>query len=1581
MKKRALKKDFRMEIKKSMNRFLSIFLIVALGVSFFSGLQSAAPDMRVTEDTYFDDSNLMDIRVISTMGLTGDDLEAIAAVDGVSLVEGTYMEDVYTGDEDSQSVLHVEAFPETMNQVALMSGALPVKAGECFLDQYYADLMGYEVGDTLEITVEDEEESYLLHRTLTITGTGYSPCYVAINRGSTTLGTGTLSGFVYVTAEEFDSEVYTVVYVQVEGAKDELAYTDAYDDLVEEVLTRIEAIADVRCEARYTEIMEEAESEIEEAEQEVADGKAELEDAKQQLEDSKAEAESELAEAESELLDAEEQLEDGKTELEDSKTEVAEAESEVADGETTLSENEATLADAQSQISDALATLQSNEATYKESLSEYQSQSESATAELQSAQEEIDSGTAQAADGWTQYEAALAEIEDGEAQIAEAEVQLESAKEEYEQGLTALEESQSEYDALAAELSAGRTALQEAEAELADQQSSYEEGRATLDEAWETYEAGAAEFAAGQEAYDEAAAQVEELRTAYDTASEAVSSAQEAYDEAIAAAANAQNAYKSADAAEQEAQEEYDTAASAAASAQGEYDTADSALADAQNAYDTASGAVTSAQSAYDTASEEAASAQSAYDTAAESVSAAQAAYEEAKASGADEAELETLLEKLETAKNALTAEETALAAAKETLSEKESALATAKETLSAKETALATAQSALSAKETALAAAKETLSVKTTALESASQTLAEAETALAAANAQVTELAETIETAKTTASTLKEQLSAADAALAEQKTELDGASATLAATKEQLDEQEETLAEAKAALDAASEQIAEQEATLTAGEAQLAAAKTQLDEGWASLAASAEQIEAAEEELAEQKGSLASAKETLAATKEQLEASESELAAAKKEVDDGYDSLADAKAQLTSARSQLDSGWAQYDSSLSEYNSGVAQLKEGQEELDDARAQIADALEQIADAESEIEENEQKIADGWDDYEEGKAEAEQKIVDAEQEIADAEEEIAEAEQKIADARAELSDVSYPEWYVYDRSSLPENTGYGENADRMTNIAQVFPVIFFLVAALISLTTMTRMVEEERTQIGTLKALGYGKWDVAKKYLKYAFWATMCGSIFGILIGEKLFPWVIIKAYQILYIYQPAILVPYHWSYGLMACGIAVACTVGAAFSACYRVLGTVPAELMRPPAPKQGKRVFLERVTFLWKHLNFNWKSTVRNLMRYKRRQMMTIFGIGGCMGLLLVGYGLRDSIGDVGVLQFNELQTYDAMLVYDADADVSDLSELETAVAAESRIQTWKRFYMQSMDIADRDASGTGKQWTIYVYVPENLDDIDEFLTFRDRTTDEVYELTDEGAIITEKIAKEFDISVGDTISISLDDGGTAVIPIAAICENYLYNYIYLTPILYEELFGEAPEYNSIFFCMADTAWDDAEAVIEEVGTGLLSFDASLSITYVSSLQETIETMLSALDLVIIVLIVSAGLLAFVVQYNLNNININERRRELATLKVLGFYDGEVSAYIFRENVVTTIIGAAAGCLIGKGLHAFVITTVEVDTCMFGRGIYLQSYIYSILFTIAFSLIVNVAMHFKLKKIDMVESLKSIE
>lgn len=1281
-----------MELKKSMNRFLSIFFIVAMGVAFFTGIHASAPDMRATGDYYFDESSLMDLRVISTLGLTEEDLEVLNGLEGVELAEGCYMEDVYCGEEDAREVLHIESIPESVNALTVAEGSFPTKPGECFLDSKYAVAEGYKPGDVLEITVSSEEDSALKHRKFTVSGYGYSPAYISFERGTTTLGTGEISGFVYVVPEEFDSEVYMVAYLLAEGAKEQMAYTDAYDDLIEAVYDRIDGIADARCEIRYNDIMDEANEKLEDAKQQVADGKQELSDAKQELSDAESEAEQELSEAESELIEGESELADGRQEVADAKQEIADGEQELADGEQEVADNETALQDARTQISSAEAQLNAAEKEYQQGLSEYRKTSGSAKKKLDEAQEQIDAGKTQLEQGWAEYNTNLAAIETGQAQLNGARTQLES--------------SQAEYDA----------------------------GRAQLDAAWAQYTSGAEQLAAGQAAYDGAVSQAAQLKNAYDAAALAASEAQSAYDAAVSA---------------------------------GD----------------------------------------------------------------------ENIQQKLD----ALTAANT----------ECESARA-----------------------------------------------------AYEAANSQ----------------------------LAAQKAELDESAAALAATKQTLDGQETALA----------------------------AAKTELDTGWTSLNT--------------QQAELMAGKSALEEARKTLEASEKELKQSQDQVDAGRKELKDAKATLASARKELDLGWAELNASKAQLSDGEQQLSDAKTQLSDARTELEDAKGEIADAESEITENEQKIKDGWKDYEDGKLEAEEKIADAKQKIADAEQELLDAEQEIADAEAELADVRRPKWYVDDRSALPENAGFGENADRMSSLAQVFPVIFFLVAALISLTTMTRMVEEERTQIGTMKALGYSKMDIAGKYLKYALYATIGGSIFGTLFGEKVFPWVIITAYGIMYTYLPKIVIPYNLDYALMATGAALFCTFGATLSACYRALQEVPAQLMRPPAPKEGKRVLLEHLPFIWRRINFTWKSTIRNLLRYKKRFLMTIIGIGGCMGLLLVGYGLRDSIMDVGRLQFHELQTYSAMVVLDTDASVEEQNAVYEQVAQESGVSEYGKFYMQCEEVTTGEK--TGKEWAPYIYVPENMDNISEFFHFRKRGTDETYTLTDEGAIITEKLAKELGIEVGDTIILEREDGEEAAIPIACICENYLSHYIYMTPALYEQIYGEAPEYNSIFFKS-----QEEQDVLEEIGGRLLENDTVLNITYTKAIEEQLNGMLEALDFVIVVLIVSAGMLAFVVLYNLNNININERRRELATLRVLGFFNGEVAAYVYRENVLLTVIGAALGVVIGKFLHMFIITTVEVDSCMFGRNINLESFVYATLFTILFSVIVNFVMYFKLKKIDMVESLKSIE
>ena len=1042
MKKKALRKDFYMEIRRSIGRFMSIFFIVAIGCAFFSGIRASEPDMRYSGDAYFDNRNMMDIEVISTLGLTDDDLQAIEDVDGIEAAEGGYSVDVLSSEEDNQIAVHVMSLLPSMNQVQLEDGRLPEAEDECAVDVDYLNESSLKIGDkiTLSSGSDDEVTDTLKTDTFTITGAVSSPNYISFQRGSTTIGNGSVTAFIVVPEKSFALDVYTEIYAQVDGAKEMTSFTDEYDDRVQEVIDKIEEIKDEREQIRYDEIVDETNKALEDARQQVTDAEKELEDGK--------------AEAQAELADARQQLED--------------------------------------------------------------------------AQAEVDSGRQE----------------------------LEASKQQLESSRQQLKDSQAQVDQGQEELNANIDALN---------------------------------------------GQIDELNAA---------------------------------------KEQYNALA----------------------------------------------------------------------ASGATD----------------------------------------------------------------------------------------------------------------------------------------DVTMATLNAMYEEIQKGESAVAQAQAQIDAA-------------------------------------------------------------------------------------------KAELESGQQQINSGWDQ--------------ITQGEQKISDSEAQLADA--------------EAEIADGWEEYYEGEAEAEQEIADGEQKIADAKEEL-------ADAEAEINDLEKPEWYIYDRSNLPDYTGYGENADRMRAIGEVFPAIFFLVAALISLTTMTRMVEEQRTQIGTLKALGYEKHSIAGKYLGYALLATVSGSVVGILFGEKVFPYIIINAYGIMYQHMHDIVIPYNLGYGLGAAAAALASTLLATILSCYKELREQAAELMRPPTPKQGQRVLLERVTFIWKRLNFSWKASIRNLVRYKKRLFMTIFGIGGCMALMLVGFGLKDSIFAIVDIQYGEIQLYDGNIILTDDATDEEKNNILTELDKDSAMTGSTEGLLTQITV------GNGDEWhDVYLDVPKDVEEFSEFVVLQDRVTNEKYELDDSGAVLTEKMAKELDVKPGDTITICDEDRGDLKVEISAVCENYMGHYLYMTPAYYEKVYGETPDYNSIFYKTADRITEEAERIGEEA----LALPGTLSISYTTDLKEQVDNMLGALDAVIAVLIISAGMLAFVVLYNLNNINITERQRELATLKVLGFYNGEVAMYVYRENIVLTILGAIFGIILGKILHGFIIVTVEIESVMFGRNIDLSSFVYGFLLTLLFSLLVNGAMYFKLKKINMVESLKSVE
>lgn len=1070
-KKNALRKDFFMEIRKSLGRFLSIFFIVALGVSLFVGIRSTQPDMILSGDAYTDENQLMDIKIVSTYGLTEEDADVIEGLPSIEMVEGSYSVDTLCESGDSKKVMHVMALSESMNYVTVTEGRLPENEQECLVDVDFLESSEYEIGDKILLEAGDADTDLTDTLKMTefeIVGSGVSPLYFSFDRGSSTIGNGSVSGFLIVKPEAFSVDVFTELYARVEGAQEARSFTEEYDALIEEAMKEIALVQNARCEIRRDDLAQDAQLLID--------------DARKELEKKKSEAEKEL-------------------ELNEQK--------------------------------------------------------------LDAAQLEIMLGKLQLEGGKTELKQARQQIEDGKAQIASGKAELEKGKQELE--------------------------------------------------------AGKQELEAAKVPYGEAMKRLEEEKTA-------------------------------------------------------------------------------------------------------------------------TEAKLEEWKQRLET----MEPEEAELG---------------------------------------------------------------------------------------------REMIAA-----------LEGTMVLLDAEMEELSGQIET--------------------EFAAGEAEIAAA----------------------EKLIKEKE-----KELLAAEKELLVA-ERELEKAEKK---------------------------------------------------------------LKDSEKDLQSGEHEISSGKTELEEAKEEMENQIQEGEEELEKAEEEIGELE--------------LPVWYVFDRSSIPEYNGYGDNADRIAALAIVFPSLFFLVAALISLTTMTRMVEEQRVQIGTLKALGYSKLAIMKKYLYYALAATLGGSIFGVLVGEKLFPFVIIVAYKIVYIHIPQVLIPYHWGYGAIATLIAVLCTGGATIASCYKELIAQPAVLMRPEAPKIGKRTLIEKIPFLWKHLSFTWKSTLRNLFRYKKRFFMTLFGIGGCMGLLMVGFGLRDSITSIATYQYGELQLYDSSVFMNDQMETETRAALEEYLTETTEVKEFMNARMESVTTKHEK-----EEVDVYLTVLEPNAKMEEFFVHRDRKTKKDYPLKEDGVILTEKAADLLNVKKGDRITLTGNGKNEQKVKVTAICENYAGHYVYMTAAQYEQLYGNEPIYNNLLLKANESVSMEA---LQKIGEELLQYEDVLNVQYTESLSGTLNDMLYALDQVMGVLIAVAGMLSFVVLYNLNNINITERRRELATLKVLGFYDGEVAAYVFRENILLTILGTGVGCVMGKFLHLFTIKTVEVDMAMFGRQIFPKSYLYGALFTVGFSLFVNAMMYFKLKKINMVESLKSVE
>lgn len=765
-------------------------------------------------------------------------------------------------------------------------------------------------------------------------------------------------------------------------------------------------------------------------------------------------------------------------------------------------------------------------------------------------------------------------------------------------------------------------------------------------------------------------------------------------------------------------------------------------------------------------------------------------------------------------------------------------------------------------------------------------------------------------------------------------------------------------LAKAKKKLDNAEDKISSGKKEIKSQEAKISDGKKQIKKGWNSYNDGRKQLAKAEKEIKANEKQLSKAEKQLSQAKEQLKQQMQQAGAMgqippemQKKFEQAGKELDRQQTSLKAARRKLAKGKKQLKANKQKLRNSASLLRKKEKELQSGEQKIKEAKAELNDAEKELEK-------GKKQYRSSKKKADRKF--------------AKAKKKIMDAKKDIEDIKKPKWYVLDRNKIQSYVEYGGDTERIGAIGEVFPVIFFLVAALVSLTTMTRMVEEQRTQIGILKALGYTGFDVAKKYGMYALLATAGGSIVGVLVGETILPKIIIEAYSMMYTGIGQVKHPFETRFALTASAASVCITFGATMFACYKELREKPAQLMRPEAPKEGKRILLERIGILWKHLNFTWKSTLRNLFRYKKRFFMTVFGIGGCMALLLVGFGLKDSIFAISKNQYQKIMTYDASVTLEEDLSAKKEQEIAFWIQKQHTIPSSTKVHNASVDV---EFDGESKSATLAV--PENVKEITSYIHFKDRKSGETYELSDNGIILTEKVCSLLGIKEGDTVTLKEGETKKVRAKVEHITENYMRHNVYMSKGLYRKLYGEAPEYNQILLKNKNRS----EKLETTLGRELLKQDGAASVSFISDFEKEMNDMLNNLNIVVFVLIISAGLLAFVVLYNLNNINIAERKAELATIKVLGFYDLETAAYVYRENILLTVIGTAVGAGLGLLLHRYVILTAEVDLIMFGRTIMPVSYLYSVLLTIGFAALINFMMFFQLRKINMVESLKSTE
>ncbi|MBR0129691.1 MAG: hypothetical protein IJM08_00125 [Firmicutes bacterium] len=1239
-----------------------------------SGLKATAPDMKMTLDNYMDDKRFMDIQVLSTLGLTEDDLDELRAQPEIAMVEGSHQLDAFAKGAERDLVVKIYGLPEEINTLVLKKGRMPIGINECVVDKMLLENLDLSIGESFYVDPGEDHAEDLARDYYTIVGVVASPYYISVERGTASIGSGSVGAFMYIQDENFTVDYYTAAYALLAGAEGKVAFAKDYDDYVDDVTDSLKPFGEARAQNRYDELIGEANEELDKAQ-------ADLDDAKE-------EAAQKIADAEKELADARRKLDNGWREL--------------AEGRQTL-----------------------------------KTESDDAWQKIADAETEL-------ADGWAELEDARTELEKGEKELADAKKELEDAEKELTDGKAELDDAKAQLDDARKQLDDGYAEAEKGKKELDDAESQLESGEDELSAGWDSYNSGLKQLEAAKQ-------QLEDNRPLYEAAKRYLPEAE-------------------------------------------------SRVGDLRQQWNDRDPETDVKSYAGDLLEQ---------------------SYKAAEDGGLDEDQLGRIRDTIDGVENRIEEEE-----------------------------------------------------------------------------------------------------------------DIDGL------IDEGFDSVDDYIAQAEALIDefeAGEREIAAGEKKLADAKAQLDRGRRRLDSGWSQYYKGLEEYEAGLKELEEGEQEY---QDGLAKYQDGV-----------KEYEDGLAKYQDGLKKYEDGAKELADGRKKYQDGLAEYYDGKAELDRNKEELPE---KIADAQRELDKALAELSKGEADYKKGYDDYLKGKEEAGETIADY--------------QEKLYDARREISKITGCEWYILSRSSNPGYLGFGQDADRMANLASVFPVLFFLVAALVCLTTMTRMVDDQRIQIGSLKALGYSRFAISMKYLAYGALPALIGAILGLLAGYILFPSMIFTAWQIMY-EVPKLTLRQYTDISAFSVIAAVACTTLATLWACISTLREVPAQLMRPKAPAAGKRVFLEYIKPLWKRLGFFQKLTARNLFRYQKRFWMTVIGIGGCTALIIAGIGLRYSLLATMSRQYDELFLYQAQLSVSKDIIDEDRAAVESYIYGKEGILDVMPCYMNSVT-AETDAYRT----TAYIQVCEP-EDLSRFVDVHVLGTKEKLELQDGGVIINQKLSELLGVKVGD--SFTVDSGGRSQLKVQGINEHYLAHFIYLTPRTYREAFGKSFVPNTYQLKLENNGDELCSSIFER----FMKMDGASGTSRVADIKDTYLGSMERIDFVVIIVILCAAALAIVVLYNLSNINITERQRELATIKVLGFYDGEVSAYIYRENIILTIIGIILGILGGHVLHVWLVHSVEIDLMMFGRDTDTRCYIYAAILTTVFSVIVNVMAHFRMKKINMVESLKSAE